>query len=265
MRGGYGKNKLFFMVIAVIVGMLMMPYSMQAKIEKKHRENLMEREQSADSAQSTDDMRMTENMADAGTLDPIVEITIKDSSGEVIRASGNGVVLANGENGLCIVTAGHVLDRADADAKVLVGFRDQENWVGAAKNEVGCGRYQIVPDADLAFLFLNKEDVGEVQVVSVCEKQEYDRLTRGDVVRTIGWDEEQKVIYEGELQENWVFVEDFSQYMMAAECVLRPGMSGCGLYNAQDQLIGIACGSNKDGQLVAVPLHVLQARWADIK
>jgi len=196
-------------------------------------------------------------------MDSVVEITVKDTEKNVIYASGNGVVLENRGGEICIVTAAHVLERAGTDGKVFVGFRDQENWAGTAKNEIECSRYETAADADLAFLFFEKAQIGEVDEVPVCEKTEYDKLQAGDIVRTIGWDEDQKVIYEGELQESWIFVEDFSQYMMLADCVLRPGMSGCGLYNTADQLIGIACGGNEEGQTAAVPLHIVQARRKD--
>ena len=199
-------------------------------------------------------------------IDGVVGIMVKDLSRNVIYASGNGVVIDNAGEELCIVTAGHVLERTGADGHVLVSFWTQENWTGAAAYTLECDRYERIQDADLAFLFLSKEQLGavdieerEVQVVPVAPKQVYDDLQAGDAVRTIAWDEEQRVIYEGALLENWIYVEDFSQYMMVADCFMRPGMSGCGLYNDTGELLGVACGGNDAGQLVAVPLHVVEA------
>ncbi|MBR1703024.1 MAG: trypsin-like peptidase domain-containing protein [Lachnospiraceae bacterium] len=252
MRDGYGRNKLFFLVILSMVGILLMPYGILGKPGRSTGKN---------NEESTSDI-VDSVAVDSVTVDSVVEIAVKDTAQNVIYASGNGVVLEMNEKEICIVTAGHVLDRVAEDKQVVVGFRDPENWTHDAEFEIVCDRYETVWDADLAFLFLTRAELEkeklQPQKVSVAEKQDYDGLKAGDTVRTIGWDEGQKVVYEGELQENWIFVEDFSQYMMLAECVMRPGMSGCGLYNAQDQLIGIACGGNEAGQLAAVPLHVVQ-------
>ncbi len=259
MRDGYGRNKLFFLVILSMVGILLMPYGILGKPGRSTGKNNEE-----STSDIVDSMAVDSVAVNGVEVDSVVEIAVKDTAQNVIYASGNGVVLEINEKEICIVTAGHVLDRVAEDKQVVVGFRDPENWTHDAEFEIVCDRYETVRDADLAFLFLTRVDLEkeklQPQTVPVAGKQDYDGLKTGDTVRAIGWDEGQKVVYEGELQDNWIFVEDFSQYMMLAECVMRPGMSGCGLYNAQDQLIGIACGGNEAGQLAAVPLHVVQAR-----
>ena len=282
MRDGYGKNKLFFLVVLSIVGIMLMPYGIfgltQNGSRGKNRDIFRTESESRSDAEAesqggsrhqdsgSDFQRDGEDERVAESIDWVVGITVKDLSRNVIYASGNGVVMENDGDELCIVTAGHVLERTDGDGHVLISFWTKENWTGAVAFEMECTHYERVQDADLAFLFLTKEQVGaddienrRLQAVSVAKKQDYDALQTGDTVRTIAWDEEQKVIYEGTLLEIWNYVEDFSQYMILADCVMRPGMSGCGLYNAQDQLIGIACGGNEAGQLAAVPLHVVEA------
>lgn len=295
MRAGYGKNKLFFLVAMVIAGMALAPYGVlglprndgAVSGEGRYAESDDRGEKDGYGEKDRQDSSEGNRQGDEGeaeTLDAAVVIEVRDASRAIIYASGNGVILEigdeeSGNEELCIVTAGHVLDRAGADGHVTVSFWEQESWSGEAKLELECSRYEIAEDADLGFLFLPKEQIdselagltdagesqGNLRPASAAAKQEYDSLQAGDTVQTIGWDENRKVICEGTLLENWIYVEDFGQYMMVADCESREGMSGCGLYNDTGQLIGIVCGGNGERQLAAVPLHVVQARQQDTR
>lgn len=176
--------------------------------------------------------------------------------------TGSGVIWEIGEDDLWIVTAGHVTDTADADAgrRILVNFGEE--------TVEDCQHHGFCPGTDLAFLRIAREDVTESLWsrlrAAETDKASYDALKAADEVRALGFNEGRLLNCRGELAESWIYVEDFAQHMMLAQCVIYPGMSGGGLFDGDGRLIGIVCGGNEQGELAAVPLHVAQARFADL-
>lgn len=212
----------------------------------------------------------------------IVMVRVGKPAEQVLYASGSGVVYAMSEKELWIVTAGHVLEHV-GDGAVWVDFagaadgRATDETGGdtqsAVRDETGaaavvqCDAYELTEDADLAFLCISLESIpGGIRdqlILPGTDKERYDALGESDAVRVRGFGENGLVSYDGILTESWIYVEDFAQYMMVADCALEPGMSGGGLFDDAGNLIGIACGGNESGELAAVPLHVVQARFAD--
>lgn len=189
-----------------------------------------------------------------------VAVYVEGQTSGTWSASGSGVILASEEDALWVVTAGHVLERAGAEHPVKVAFGDG--------SIVECQRYELVRDADLAFLCILKEGLPEK--LKACpaaetDKESYDALEGGEAVCLTGYWDGRLSAFSGVLSEPWIYVEDFEQYMMAAVCEMEYGMSGGGLYDEAGHLIGIACGGNGQGELAAVPLHVVRARFEELK
>ena len=137
-----------------------------------------------------------------------------------------------------------------------------------------CGECKAVDDADLAFLVLDggkaraafrdlELNVREIQAAAFPNKDNYDQLAQGDAVHMTEYKNGKASFSWGILEDPWIYVEDFGQYMMLAKCPVSAGLSGCGLYDGGDRLLGIICGMNTSGQAVAVPLHMVMARWED--
>lgn len=192
----------------------------------------------------------------------IVRVCVENREKNVLSAAGSGVVYAVLGEELWIATAGHVLEHA-GDHTVRVDFGDEdgrEAWVT-------CEMFRRSESVDVAFLRLPLDElpdgICEKLILPVTDKERYDAMHRQDVVCVWGY-EEKLITFEGILEEFWIYVEDFAQDMMVADCEIAPGMSGGGLYDGDGDLIGIACGGNEAGELVAVPLHVVQAEFEDL-
>lgn len=223
-----------------------------------------------DEAVKSETLSVERSEADYEIDGRIVMVKAGDRGRHILAASGSGVVYDISEDSLWIVTAGHVLGHADG-YEVWVDFGSTaDRGAKTADNnaEVICGAYEMAKDADLAFLRLPletiPEDIRSQLEKPLTDKDRYDGLSASAVVYVWGYGDDKLFFYEGILTDAWIYVEDFDQYMLVADCEIEPGMSGGGLYDAEDNLIGIACGGNEAGELAAVPFHVVQARFADI-
>lgn len=216
-------------------------------------------------AQETEVQKAEAQELEERAMQADVAIRVVQSGSDALAASGSGVIFEVSENMLWIVTAGHVLEKADAENPVYVDFssvRDSGEAVTAQ-----CSDYDVLTEADLAFLCLGREEIPEavwheLRAVEK-DKESYDVLQASDQVHVSGYREGSLLVCEGTLEEFWIYVEDFKQYMMLAKCELYPGMSGGGLYDGAGHLIGIVCGNNEQGEVAAVPLHVVEARFED--
>lgn len=210
---------------------------------------------------------------DEGAAQECVAIRVGQSGSDALAASGSGVVFEKSEDALWVVTAGHVLERADAEHPVYVVFpkgcdsvsgTDKCSLAGEVVT-VQCTDYDVLAEADLAFLRLGCDELPKEtwQGLRAAErdKESYDALQSMDKVYVSGCWDGSLVVCEGTLEEFWIYVEDFGQYMTLARCELSHGMSGGGLYDEEGRLIGIVCGSNEQGEVAAVPLHVVEARF----
>lgn len=197
----------------------------------------------------------------------IVRVRVEKAGGQVLYATGSGVVYAVSEEELWIVTAGHVLENGkDKTVWVEFGCAADQSGVAAAAECIG---YEMAQGADLAFLRVPMKNIpGNIRARLVfprTDKERYDALGESDAVKVQGFGGDGLIAYDGILTDFWIYVEDFAQYMMVADCALEPGMSGGGVFDEAGNLIGIACGANGDGELAAVPLHVVQAEFANVQ
>lgn len=179
--------------------------------------------------------------------------------------SGSGVIYRLDERQLWILTAAHLLEGWNGRAAIF--FYD-----GLA---VECTQAYWSGEDDIAFLQIpyegmtqTGEDIPEEinrhlsnYKRALVDKEAFDNVQEGDTVIAMG---SVKGVgenaYEGTLTESWVYVEDFSQYMMTAQVYVPSGMSGGGLFDGQGHLLGILCaGSCEDGvdEAAVIPLSMV--------
>ncbi len=187
----------------------------------------------------------------------LLEVEVQNASTGVSKAVGTGVVYQVEEEGVWIATAAHVLRNKGDEDRIMLNLASV--WLE-------CTTWLEAESADLAYLYLPREDIVAelVMVPARTDKVSYDRVMAGDIVRASGYCEGTLADYAGVLTESWIYVEDFAQHMMVAECEVKHGMSGGALYDAEGRFLGMICGGNEDGELVAVPWHVMQARFEEI-
>lgn len=182
------------------------------------------------------------------------------SSGALVQvtsayARGSGVLFSLTEDEyLCILTAGHVVSGSSGD--LTITFANGET--------TECADYTVLGDTDLAYLYLPVGDlsrsVRKTGVLAAWDEESAAALTQGDLLYAAGYaDEDELTVTPAALEDRWIYLEDFAQYMTLAEGELSAGMSGGGLFDAQGRLVGILCGQNEDGELAAVPLQLAVA------
>lgn len=193
-----------------------------------------------------DRMKMKES------IDMPVVIRVLQGENQV-SSMGNGVVYEETGGVLWIATAAHVVGNAqEKQIRIQQGSLDYR-----------CEQSIAFEGADLAFLRCTAGKK-RTETGAVYDKAQFDMLEPGDRVWIYGQTDGKVLRLEGSLEDTWIYVEDFAQYMLLARGTLYPGMSGCGLYDGEGNLIGIACGSNEDGEIAAIPLNILQARFEEI-
>jgi len=186
----------------------------------------------------------------------LFEIEVQNKDTGACKAVGTGVVYQVGEDGIWIATAAHVLDNKSDDDRIVLNCVDIS---------IECTTWLEAGSVDLVFLYIPQEDiaVGMVAVPVETDKTNYDMLTAGEVIVASGYCDGKQTDYQGVLSESWIYVEDFAQHMMVAECEIKHGMSGGGVYDVNGNFIGMICGGNEEGELVAMPWHVMQARFEE--
>ena len=294
------KNKWFMiLLVAAIVALFLpgggslfgqgnLPREGNVQTDTNQRDGQQESDVAQDNLTAEDDSAAGQagDLAETETVEyeidgRIVLVKSGDPEQNILAAAGSGVVYDVSEEYLWIVTAGHVLENAgnytvwvDFGGVAVNASSREASFAGSTVNmissatDVVCSAYELVESADLAFIQLPLNDIPRgiraKLVLPRTDKKRYDALRREDVVRVRGFVDDKCISCEGVLTDSWILVEDFDQYMMLADCEIEPGMSGGGLYDEEDNLIGIACGGNEAGELAAVPLHVVQARFEEI-
>lgn len=264
MRQQYDKTKIFCIALVFVLGASLL--ADLARIFGADGSGMREEETAAG------------NSAD-------VAVYVEGQTAGALAAAGSGVILAADEDALWVVTAGHVLERAAKEPSGEMHSGEKQSGKEQFGKEhsgeehpvkvefgdgsiVECQRYERVKDADLAFLCILKEDLPEKLrecPAADTDKESYDALEAGAAICLTGYQDGRPCTFSGVLSEPWIYVADFEQYMMVAVCEMESGMSGGGLYDEAGHLIGIACGGNGQGELAAVPLHVVWARFEELR
>lgn len=183
----------------------------------------------------------------------IVEVKAGDAVGSAVLKGSS----ADGER-LILLTAAHVLEHLPDGELPTVILADG--------TERGCDSYECSASMDAAVLYL-----ADAALVKQLEKENcfaredrlrFDNLKDGDNCIAIGCgDGEGKSVCTGEILDNWIYMEDYGQYMIWADVEIRPGMSGGGLFDSEGYFLGILSGGSEDGQLAAVPLSLILSEF----
>lgn len=173
---------------------------------------------------------------------------------------GSAVLEGIGEDKktIMLLTAGHVLDYLVAGDMPVVILEDG--------TEHSCDSYVRSESIDVAALFIENEKLAEQLEQEGCfaveDKARFDSLKDGDICIAIGAaDGGEKSVCTGEILDSWIFMEDYSQYMIWAEVEMHPGMSGGGLFDGEGYFLGILSGGSEDGQAAIVPFSLILSEF----
>ena len=160
------------------------------------------------------------------------------------------------EESMLIVTAGHVLEHDIGE--LLVTFPDET--VVAASGIVKA------KNCDLAFLWVDKADLTESTwescLVADTDRNAFDALEVYEDVWMYGGTSGQPVY--AFVVEPWIYVEDFTQYMLLLQGLMEPGMSGGGAFTEDGVFLGILCGADEEGKVAVVPYSIIESERAGL-
>ena len=176
---------------------------------------------------------------------------------EAGRYLGSGILYKQEETSLVILTAAHVL--LDVAEVVKVTFAD--GWVFESMD------FELSRMADLAVVRVPLDQIPPDQATGYylanVDKTIYDNILPEDGCIVMGCRTGvAEDAYEGFVLEPWVYMEDYSQYMMWISAAGKPGMSGGGLFDRRGHFLGILSGRNEDGEWAVVPLIFVLAEYS---
>ena len=175
---------------------------------------------------------------------------------EAGRYLGSGILYKQEETSLVILTAAHVL--LDVAEVVKVTFVD--GWVAESTD------FELSWTADLAVVRVPLDQIPPDQAADYylanVDKTIYDNILPEDGCIVMGCRTGvAEDAYEGFVLEPWVYMEDYSQYMMWVSAAGKPGMSGGGLFDKRGHFLGILSGRSEDGEWAVVPLNFVLAEY----
>lgn len=167
---------------------------------------------------------------------------------------GSGVICGTEEDRLLILTAAHVLEKAEDAVEVI--FADGEC--------VSADQFECYEMGDFAVVQVTAGDIPEDTLAQcLCanlDKESFDAAVSGQGCIVMGSRSGVAAeAYEGVILDHWIYMEDYGQYMMWVRAEGKPGMSGGGLFDRQGHFLGIISGGSEDGELAVVPLSLMLA------
>lgn len=165
---------------------------------------------------------------------------------------GSGVLWEKLNEEWIVVTAAHVVQ---GFKEVDVCLVPEEKILPATVEEIN--------GLDLAFLRVNVASLDEKlnEEYSVV-MQNRDAIEEGTVIYTKGYNPYGELCeFSGKLLEDWIYVEDFDNYMMICDCQANPGMSGGAVFTESGSLVGLICGENNSGVLAILPAAVIRSEY----
>ena len=164
---------------------------------------------------------------------------------------GSGSLLEVSENELIIVTNRHVLQYWNEDSYVTFF------------NGASCGGevLWLSEEADIGFLkanlqTLSEEEKRDLQAIEIAGEspQKGDYFFMIDMASDV-WN---KKLYEGQILEPKIYIEEFGTDMLYGESCFSPGMSGCGIFDMQGRYIGMLTGGTQQNEIAAVPADAIK-------
>ncbi|MBR6665516.1 MAG: trypsin-like peptidase domain-containing protein [Lachnospiraceae bacterium] len=165
---------------------------------------------------------------------------------------GSGVLWEKREDEWIVVTAAHVVKGLTEVDLYLV---EEDKILQAKVTEVN--------GLDLAFLTVSTTSVEE----AVAEKYSTisilgDSVQEKEAVLAAGYNPYGELChYEGAVIDDWIYVEDFDNYMLLCDCPAQAGMSGGAVVTAEGCLAGLICGENREETLAVLPVGVIKSEY----
>lgn len=189
---------------------------------------------------------------------------------------GSGVVIAQDEDGVVIVSAKHLLMY---DVRAEVRFAGTESGESVMGEVLG---YSM--SYDLAYLYVPGEVFGQESDIMVGVSNAawaetgdadgkkahvrtddaYRELRAGDFIIQIGLSENASLeYYEGTAQAKEVFISAYNASMLLNECYAKAGMSGGGAFDENGRLVGIIIAGDDQGT-VCMPMTTVLAEYREL-
>lgn len=165
---------------------------------------------------------------------------------------GSGILWEKREAEWIVVTAAHVVDGLQEAEVYLV---QEEMFLPAKVTQVN--------GLDLAFLMvpiatLDLSVEQKYHSVSVSEESPEDKST----VIAAGYNPYGELCeYTGTVIDDWIYVEDFDNYMLLCDCKAEAGMSGGAVTTEEGKLVGLVCGENEKELLAVLPVGVIKSEY----
>ena len=165
---------------------------------------------------------------------------------------GSGILWEKREAEWIVVTAAHVVNGLQEAEVYLV---QEEKFLPAKVTQVN--------GLDLAFLMvpiatLDPSVEQKYHSVPVSEKSPEDKST----VIAAGYNPYGELCeYTGTVIDDWIYVEDFDNYMLLCDCKAEAGMSGGAVTTEEGKLVGLVCGENEKELLAVLPLGVIKSEY----
>lgn len=166
---------------------------------------------------------------------------------------GNGMIWEYEED-MVIVTAGHVLEQVPGAIHVTLS----DGYTITADLYWNC------TNSDLAFLKIEGHRIPRLHQkyygVVPHGSEAFNKVQPEAALYAMGYRGPADIlIQQGTLEEKWMYVEAFEQFMVSVQALVVPGMSGGGLFDETGHCIGVICGTDQDSRTVAVPSQVVDA------
>jgi len=165
---------------------------------------------------------------------------------------GSGILWEKREADWIVVTAAHVVE----------GLQEAEVYL-VQEEKILPARVAEVNGLDLAFLTVSTSSLEEATeekyqpVTAMSDSQE----EKAGVVAA-GYNPYGELCeFAGTVIEDWIYVEDFDNYMLLCDCKAEAGMSGGAVVTEEGMLVGLICGENEKGLLAVLPVGVIKSEY----
>lgn len=167
---------------------------------------------------------------------------------------GSGSIYGIVRDELIVATAGHLLSGSPEELDIT--FFDG----GQAKGRV----VAVSDEADVGLLGiplseLSIEELAGLRRVRI-DDEAYENITKNNCFFMIDMTDDigEPICCRGAVVEKEMFLPDYDRSMMYADAYVRPGMSGCGIFDEYGNFVGILSGGTENNEIAAVPLTEIE-------
>lgn len=170
---------------------------------------------------------------------------------------GSGSIYGINQNELIVATAGHLL--SDSPEELDITFFDGSQAKGrlvAVSDEADVG-FVGIPLSELSI-----EELAGLRHVRI-DDGAYENITKNSRFFMVDMvdDSEGPICCQGAIVEKEMFLPDYDRSMMYGDAYVRPGMSGCGIFDEYGNFVGILSGGTEYNEIAAVPLTEIEEAY----